>query len=250
MKQKYHKENLIFLFKKLMAECGELPTRKEWMQCKYTPSDQPLRYNFGSWNKFIQYMGFEIRKPAISELARKNLLKTVTGRKGRLNPRFKGIKKSLGYVLIYKPKHANSDKYGYIREHRYIMSKHIGRPIKQNEDVHHINGIKDDNIIENLAILTRGEHVRLHHKGIPKNKKYKCLFCDKKTNSKLKLCTYHYKNQWNRLKNGHIKDLTEIPKRDFKKHTEETKKMLSDIAKSQPRKNGRFTELTGRNIHD
>lgn len=75
-----------------------------------------------------------------------------------------GRNKNKGYVMIYSPNHPNrrgrnkSGGGGYMREHRLVMEKHIGRYLHSWEEVHHINGIKDDNRIENLSLLPRREH--------------------------------------------------------------------------------------------
>lgn len=49
-------------------------------------------------------------------------------------------------------------------EHRKIMEKVLGRKLKPYEDVHHINGVHNDNRSENLMVLNHREHLRLHWK--------------------------------------------------------------------------------------
>ncbi len=51
------------------------------------------------------------------------------------------------------------------KQHRKIMERHLGRPLLATEDVHHINGVKTDNRLENLEVLPHGKHTTVTNTG-------------------------------------------------------------------------------------
>jgi hypothetical protein len=67
----------------------------------------------------------------------------------------RGYIDSSGYVKIYAPDHPNADKNGDVLQHVIVMSKHLDRPLRKGEFVHHKNGIRTDNNLENLELWTR-----------------------------------------------------------------------------------------------
>jgi hypothetical protein len=77
--------------------------------------------------------------------------------RGEKHPNWQGGKYvHKGYTLVYLPSDhpflSMAGRNNYVREHRLVMAEHLGRPLSRAEGVHHKNGRKDDNRIENLEL--------------------------------------------------------------------------------------------------
>lgn len=112
------------------------------------------------------------RKNLIDSIRCKNCNRHLRGEK---NTRWKGGRhiNNGGYVLVYlqpnSPFYSMGFQIGetstYTLEHRLIMAQSLGRCLKSWEHVHHKNGIKTDNRIENLTLTTRSTHLAEHSRG-------------------------------------------------------------------------------------
>lgn len=75
-------------------------------------------------------------------------------------------KEASGYIITSlhrsDPLYVMANQNGTVMEHRLVMARHIGRPLEEFESVHHINGDRSDNRIENLQ-LRQGAHGRGQH---------------------------------------------------------------------------------------
>ena len=85
------------------------------------------------------------------------------------SPKWKGgSHKQHGYAMIYQPSHPRATG-GYVREHILVWESAHGQ-MAPNEEIHHINGVRDDNRIQNLIALTKRKHHKFHYAeqgGIP-----------------------------------------------------------------------------------
>lgn len=100
--------------------------------------------------------------------------KSNLGKKGKLSAGWKGgCIYERGYRLVLAPNHPFAIKKGgglkYIREHRLVMEKHLGRYLRKDEIVHHINEDISDNRLENLFLTDQVKHSIAHCKSRTRN---------------------------------------------------------------------------------
>jgi hypothetical protein len=75
------------------------------------------------------------------------------------------MKDKSGYIKVQYPKHPFADEKGYIWEHRLVVEKRVGRILRKEEVIHHINTNKEDNSLKNLMLFpTQKEHMKFHMK--------------------------------------------------------------------------------------
>jgi len=125
-----------------------------WVACPYC--------NKPRWIGYYQYLRGQIRCMSCAVQERY--------KEGKHGGKWQGgrFRDKSGYMLIWLD--ANDSLYpmatknrrkmgsGYCWEHRYVVAKYLGRQLKDTEIVHHLNGRKADNRIENLALLARKNH--------------------------------------------------------------------------------------------
>jgi len=126
------------------------------------------KHNLPERKRFMIFSNEHKTKLKNRTRSKETRLKMSVSRKKRIrekSPNWKGGKRkhSGGYVRIQVQNHPYADDKGYVLEHRLVMEKHLNKVLLPKEIVHHINGIKSDNRIENLQLHTNSSHSKVHN---------------------------------------------------------------------------------------
>jgi hypothetical protein len=126
----------------------------------------------GDWDKFIYSMcpicgytrwvlKYRLPEPKTERICPSCNCKRKAGDK---HPHWKGGRhvNAQGYIEVWVAPddifYPMANHLNYSREHRLVMARYLGRCLRREEEVHHLNGIRTDNRIENLALTTNHNH--------------------------------------------------------------------------------------------
>lgn len=141
-------------------------------------SNGHVPWNFGKKMPYTEARRlYDIRQRGVTKRKPKNfseIMRNVNPPKGikiKYSSKDKDKKNRVwrkGYIYLYLPNHPSSRKippdYGYVREHQVVMEEHIGRQMVSGEQIHHIDGDKSNNKLENLVLCANTrDHLEIHN---------------------------------------------------------------------------------------
>lgn len=110
-------------------------------KCTVTGCDKPHRAN-----GFCDMHNARVKKHGTTDRKTKSGRQYGEGKEWHKTPN--------GYIVRYEPTNPQASPNGQVYQHRHVVAKHLGRDLKPHENVHHINGNRSDNRIENLELWT------------------------------------------------------------------------------------------------
>lgn len=144
-----------------------------WHPCISCGKERWVRIKAGQ-PQSIKCLDCGIKGRVLSDAGRASLILAGKSRKqpiGDKSYRWKGgrIVDRQGYVSVI----VSADSFfasmrngkGYVKEHRLVIARHLGRCLQTWEQVHHKDGIKDHNEYSNLKLTTLGSHIIEHSTG-------------------------------------------------------------------------------------
>ena len=161
-----------------------LPLKEELIRLYYE-KDHSLEMIASIYNKSIGSVNYWFRKYKIPRRSHKeaNILRDKLLRRNYNflferspadHPNWKGGRRisSGGYVELRIPEHPRARQNGYVFEHLIVSEKHYGE-LTRDYVIHHINGSKQDNRIENLMVLSQKEHIEIIPNLVKENNELK-----------------------------------------------------------------------------
>ena len=139
--------------------------RKTWNYGK-TIKDDPRIEKLRVWQG-KEFSETHKRKIGLKSTGRKHTEETKKKisqtHKGKLNPNWKGglYTRIDGYKFLSVPDHPKNVK-GYVAQHRVIIEKKLGIILDKDQIVHHKDGNKGNNDPNNLVVMDKIEHIKLH----------------------------------------------------------------------------------------
>ena len=177
--REFGKENFIWeiIFEEQNISIEELNNKEKYFIKLFQSNDKKIGYNmteggdgfgprYGEDNPFYNQHHTDETRQHISQYHLIN--ETFVMEK---NPAWKGGRfkhKKDGVIYIRNREHPSANKSGYVLEHKLVMEEYLGRYLTKDELIIHINGVNDDNRLENLKLTTRseyGKNVISHNKG-------------------------------------------------------------------------------------
>lgn len=139
-------------------------------------------------NKNLNSIGKKARRLGIKKAKDIEFLNRSEARLGERASNWKGgiRKTSGGYRQLLIPNHQRADASGYVMEHIVVWERETGMMVPSGFCIHHLNGNKADNRIENLSLMLHKAHTAFHHTGKKRSQETKDRISEARRNRSAK----------------------------------------------------------------